>query len=105
MPPTEEQLQELVQEQRSQISRLQEQVKAAFLRIDEQKKLSDSVYSLALSVERLTIGQQNTVEQVKRLRTDVDDLKNRPGKHWELVITTILGGVIGYVVKLLLGSV
>lgn len=104
MPPTEEQLQEIVQEQRSQISRLQEQVKAAFLRIDEQKKLSDSVYSLALSVERLTIGQQNTVEQVKRLRTDVDDMKNKPIKHWDLVITTILGAVIGYVVKLLLGG-
>lgn len=104
MSPTYEQLQELVQEQRDQITRLEEKVKAAFLRIDEQKKLSDSVYSLALSVERLTIGQQNTAEQVKRLRTDVDDMKNKPIKHWDLVITTVLGAVIGYVVKLLLGS-
>lgn len=105
MSPTDEQLQELVQEQRDQITRLEEKVKAAFLRIDEQKKLSDSVYSLALSVERLTIGQQNTAEQVKRLRTDVDDMKNKPIKHWDLVITTVLGAVIGYVVKLLLGGV
>ncbi len=104
MSPTYEQLQELVQEQRDQITRLEEKVKAAFLRIDEQKKLSDSVYSLALSVERLTIGQQNTAEQVKRLRTDVDDMKNKPMKHWDLVITTVLGAVIGYVVKLLLGG-
>ncbi len=104
MSPTYEQLQELVQEQRDQITRLEEKVKAAFLRIDEQKKLSDSVYSLALSVERLTIGQQNTAEQVKRLRTDVDDMKNKPIKHWDLVITTVLGAVIGYVVKLLLGG-
>lgn len=63
------------------------------------------MYSLALSVERLTIGQQNTSEQVKRLRTDVDDMKNRPSKRWDLVITTAIGAVVGYLVKLLLGGV
>ena len=104
-PPNEEQLCEQLNEQRSQISRLEERVKAAFLRIDEQKQLSDSVYSLALSVERLTIGQQNTSEQVKRLRTDVDEMKNRPNRRWDLVITTAIGAVVGYLAKLLLGGV
>lgn len=104
MPPNEELLCEQLNEQRSQISRLEEKLKAAFIRIDEQKKLSDSVYSLALSVERLTIGQQNTVEQVKRLRTDVDDIKNRPSKRWDLVITTAIGAVVGYLIKQMLGG-
>ena len=104
MPPNEEMLCEQLNEQRSQISRLEEKLKAAFVRIDEQKKLSDSVYSLALSVERLTIGQQNTAEQVKRLRTDVDDMKSRPGKHWDLVLTTDIGAVVGYLIKLMLGA-
>lgn len=104
MPPNGEMLCEQLNEQRSQISRLEEKLKAAFVRIDEQKKLSDSVYSLALSVERLTIGQQNTAEQVKRLRTDVDDMKSRPVKRWELVITTAIGAVVGYLIKLMLGA-
>lgn len=102
MPPNEDQLCEQLNEQRSQISRLEEKVKAAFIRIDEQKKLSDSVYSLALSVERLTIGQQNTVEQVKRLRTDVDDIKNRPSKRWDLIVTSVISAIVGYFVKQML---
>ena len=102
MPPNEDQLCEQLNEQRSQISRLEEKVKAAFIRIDEQKKLSDSVYSLALSVERLTIGQQNTVEQVKRLRTDVDDIKNRPSKRWDLIVTSVISAMVGYFVKQML---
>ena len=105
MPPNEEQLNEQIQEQRSQISRLEEKLKAAFARIDEQKKLSDSVYSLALSVERLTIGQQNTVEQVKRLRSDVDDMKNHPNKRWDLVVTTAIGAAVGYLIKLLMNGI
>ncbi len=63
------------------------------------------MYSLALSVERLTMGQQQTAEQVKRLRSDVDDMKNRPAKQWELVVTTVLGALVGYMVKLLLSGV
>lgn len=102
MPPNEDQLCEQLNEQRSQISRLEEKVKAAFIRIDEQKKLSDSVYSLALSVERLTIGQQNTVEQVERLRTDVDDIKNRPSKRWDLIVTSVISAIVGYFVKQML---
>lgn len=102
MPPNEDQLCEQLNEQRSQISRLEEKVKAAFIRIEEQKKLSDSVYSLALSVERLTIGQQNTVEQVKRLRTDVDDIKNRPSKRWDLIVTSVISAIVGYFVKQML---
>lgn len=104
MPPNEEQLNELLNEQRNQISRLEEKVKAAFIRIDEQKKLSDSVYSLALSVERLTINQQNTVEQVKRLRTDVDDIKNRPGKRWDLILTSAISAIVGYFAKQMLNA-
>lgn len=102
MPPTDEQLNEQLRVQQSHIDRLEEKMKAAFARIDEQKKLSDSVYSLALSVERLTIGQKNTAEQLSRLRTDVDDIKLRPNKHWDLVISTGIGALTGYLITLLL---
>lgn len=91
-----------MQEQRSRIDRLQEKIKAVFIRIDEQKKLSDSVYSLALSVERLTISQKNTADQLARLRTDVDDMKSRPSRRWELIITTGIGALTGYLITLLL---
>lgn len=100
--PTAEELSLVVQEQRSRIDRLQEKIKAAFIRIDEQKKLSDSVYSLALSVERLTISQKNTADQLARLRTDVDDMKSRPSRRWELIITTGIGALTGYLITLLL---
>ena len=104
MSPTTEELNRLVQDQRSHIDRLEERVKAAYLRIDEQKKLSDSVYSLALSVERLTISQKNTAEQLTRLRSDVDNIKSRPAKHWDLILSTGIGAMTGYFISMLLGN-
>ena len=102
MPPTNDELTLIIQEQRSKIDKLEERMKAALSRIDEQKKLSDSVYSLALSVERLTISQKNTAEQLLRLRNDVDDIKSRPNKHWDLIITTAIGAITGYLITMLL---
>lgn len=102
MAPTQEQLQKQIQEQRSQLDRLEERMKSAFNLIDEQKKLADSVYSLALSVERLTISHKSTAEQLTRLRSDVDDMRSKPGKHWDLVLTTAIGALTGYLVTMML---
>ena len=87
--PTPEEVLAQVQEQQSQIIKLAEQMHAAFKQIDEQKALADSVHSLALSVERLTVHQRNTADQLLRLQADVSEIKNQPGKRWDLVLTTI----------------
>lgn len=87
----------------AQQARLEEQVKAAFKRIDEQKQLAESVHSLALSIERLTSAQKNMDSKLTALSSDVEEMKERPAKNWHnavwLAITAVIGAVVGYLLK------
>lgn len=87
----------------TQLARLEEQVKAAFKRIDEQKQLTESVNSLALSIERLTSAQKNMEGKLNSLTKDVNELKEKPAKRWDnavwLVVTAIISAALGYIIK------
>ena len=59
--------------------------------------------ALAISVERLTNQQQTTDNQITVLTDDVTELKEKPAKRWDMVITAIIsaivGGGIAYMIK------
>lgn len=99
MDDSDKRLTEILERQ----ARLEEQIKAAFKRIDEQKALTESVQSLALSVERLASTQKNMETKLSALSEDVDELKEKPAKKWEnsvwLVIAAVIGAAAGYVLK------
>lgn len=81
-------------------ARLEEQIKGALRRIDEQKQLVESVHALALSIEKLTSAQNLQKIQIEGLSKDVKEMKAQPGKRWEtvitVVITAVVTGVIGF---------
>lgn len=87
------------------LARLEAEVKAAFKRIDEQKTLTDSVHSLALSVERLASAQNNMETKLTSVVRDVSELKERPAKRWDntvwLVISAVVGAVVGYIIRVI----
>ena len=87
----------------AQLARLDEQVRAAFKRIDEQKQLVESVHTLALSIERLTSAQKNMEGKLNSITDDVNELKEKPAKRWDnavwLVVTAAIGAMVGYIIK------
>ena len=87
----------------AQLARLEEQIKAAFKRIDEQKALTESVQSLALSVERLASTQKNMENKLTSLTDDVNELKEKPAKNWNnavwLAVSAGIGAAVGYIIK------
>lgn len=80
-----------------------EQIKTLFTRTEQLEKIIESVNALALSVKELAIGQANLQASVKGLRTDVDAIKDEPGKKWKditgkalwLILAAALGVVLG----------
>ncbi|MEG2621395.1 MAG: hypothetical protein RSC06_00720 [Clostridia bacterium] len=96
MPDENELLTKVLEEQ----ARMSEQIKGALRRIDEQKKLIESVQDLALSVKLLAQSQKGTESKVDVLSKDVETLKAKPAKKWESlvekVIFAVVGGVIAY---------
>ena len=85
------------------LARQEEQIKGLARRMDNLEKLTESVNALALSVERLTNQQQTTDNQLETLTDDVTELKEKPAKRWDMVITAIIsalvGGGIAYMIK------
>ena len=82
--------------------RQEERLTALANRMDKLEALTESVQKLALSVERLTNQQATTEKQIKTLTGDVGELKSKPAKRWELVVTGIITAAISAVVTLLI---
>ncbi len=78
------------------IAHIEESVKSAHKRIDGIDTLTQSVYELASSIKAM---QRDITDMSGRIKT----IEEKPAKRWDLivstVITTIVGVVIGYLVR------
>lgn len=77
-------------------ARLEERVKSAFNRINEQQALVESVHKLATSVELLASAQKATEKKVDTLTHDVEVIKDKPAKRWDLIITSIVTALVAF---------
>lgn len=77
------------------LARQEEKINGLARRMDNLEKLTESVNALALSVERLTNQQQTTDSQITTLTDDVNELKEKPAKHWETAVAAIIAALVG----------
>jgi len=82
--------------------RQEERLTALANRMDKLEKLTESVNKLAISIERLTNQQATTEGQISALTGDVSELKAKPGKRWDLVVTALITAIISAGVTLLI---
>jgi hypothetical protein len=77
-----------------EIAGLQSDVKTIFKRMDEQLEITKAVYDLTSEIRVMN----NTVKTIQggqeQLKKDVEDLKSRPGKRWDLIVSGIIGAII-----------
>ena len=70
-------------------------------RLDEVEKRQDDHDALLISVKELAIREQNVENDVKEIKGDVKEIKDKPGKRWDSVIDkiifTIVGGIVSYI--------
>jgi len=91
---TDIEMEKLVVDMRQSITRMEEQIKGAFHRIDEQKKLAESVHQLAVSVSAQTLELKQMRRDMDIFRKDVDELKAKPAKRWEAAVGQIVSLII-----------
>ena len=84
------------------LARQEEQIKGLARRMDNLEKLTESVNKLAISVERLTAQQAATDTQIETLTGDVNELKDKPAKRWDLVVTALITAIISAGITLLI---
>lgn len=89
-----EKFEELLQKISEEQIRHGEQIKTLFKQQEELKKLTDSVWKLSGSVEKLTDSLQATDKKVDKLAENIDELKDKPAKKWDTVVTVALTAIV-----------
>ena len=84
------------------MARQEERLTALANRMDKLEKLTESVNKLAISIERLTNQQATTEGQITALTSDVSELKEKPAKRWDLVVTAVITAIISAGITLLI---
>lgn len=102
---TNEELTRNIVELREIEAGMREQIHTIFNRLDRQDALIESMRELTANIGVLAEGQERIERNVKAVRQDVDELKERPMKNYDKVrwtiITALASGIVGYVVKYL----
>lgn len=75
--------------------RMEEQVKTLFKQQTNIEKLTETVHTLALSIKEQGMNLQSTDKKLDGVKNDVDELKQKPAKRWETVITGVISALVG----------
>lgn len=82
------------------LAAVEQRAKSNSHRLDALEKQTQAVSELATSVAVMAEKVEATGDKVDGLCTDVQELKAKPGKRWEQIVTTaltvIVSAVIGY---------
>ena len=87
-----------------EIIRHSEQIKTLFSRTEQREKIVESVNALALSVKELTLGQSAMQTAIRGLRSDVDEIKEEPGKKWKDLVSKVVWAVLAAALGVVLGK-
>ena len=81
-------------------------IKSAHHRIDDVEEKQDNLAELVSTVKVLADREARVEDDVTEIKTDVKELKEKPIKRYDTVITTILtaicSGLVGYVLSLII---
>lgn len=81
-----------------------EQMHTVFNRLDKQDALLETIHTMSANVAGMAQSVERMDKSITGVRKDVDELKARPGKRWEGVITTIITAVVSAMAALVLAK-
>ena len=88
------------------LTSLESSTKSAHHRIDDVEEKQNNLAELVSTVKVLADREARVEDDVNVIKTDVKELKEKPSKRYETVVTAILtaiaGGFVGYLISLLL---
>ena len=72
-------------------------------KVEELEKRQDNLDDLVITVKTLATREENVEADVKEIKSDVKDIVSKPAKRWDTIIasiiTAIIAGIIGYLLK------
>lgn len=59
------------------------------------------VQALAVSTEKLAVNMETMAKELAKQGSKLDELEAKPAKRWDLVVTTVIAGILGALVTLI----
>lgn len=87
------------------LSALEQRSKSNSHRLDALERQTEAVNHLATSVAVMAEKVESTGEKVDGLCVDVQEIKQKPGKRWEAIVTTVLTALVSAVVGYFLARI
>lgn len=67
-------------------------------RVDGIAGIVEAVHSLASEMSRQTEEIKHMNQSIKRLETEMTEVKGKPADRWETVVSTFIGAIVGAIV-------
>ena len=91
---TTEELTTRVVDLEERAARHTEQIKTIFNQIADVRKIADGVQELALAMRTLAIEQKEIGKKVNLLSEDMEEIRMKPAKRWDLIVTALLSATV-----------
>lgn len=84
----------------------EQSIKSAHHRIDNLEKIADSMHEMSISTNQTVTEIKALREDFKKVDERIDKLEEKPIKRYDTIVTAIItaicGGVIGYLLSLII---
>ena len=87
------------------VTRHTEQIKTCFNQISDLKTLVESMKDLVVAVQLMARDQKDIGKKVDGLAKDLAEIKEKPSKRWDTVVTVAITVVVTAIVTLVLTNV
>lgn len=84
--------------------RMEEEDERQNHRISDLEEHFKIVTNLVVSTEKLALSMESMAKELARQGAKLDDLEMKPAKRWDLLITTIITGIAGAMIGVVVGG-
>lgn len=84
--------------------RMEEEDERQNHRITDLEEHFKIVTNLVVSTEKLALSMESMAKELARQGDKLNDLEMKPAKRWDLIVTTIITGIAGAVVGIVVGG-
>lgn len=88
---------------RELLVRMDERIKTVESAVEKQGEMIEAVIKLAEAVKNQSEGLKRVEGSVTCLRRDVDEIRFKPGRRWDIIITTAITAVVSGGIALMIG--
>lgn len=86
------------------LTEVEQRSKSNTKRLDDMEKRQDNLDNIVYTVKIIADREERVESDVKEIKGDIRELKDKPTKRWETVITQIIVGVVALILGFIAGQ-